>query len=180
MKANWPGLHAEIARYFEDVPATAFERLETTDGDHGRIEIRRHLVTRDVAWLTGDRRHPGEPRFPGLAVVGMVEAEVERAGTTSIARRYYLSSMALDAATFARAVRAHWGIENRLHWVLDVVFRDDLARLRTRHGPENMATIRHMAVNLVRDAHGQHSLKVRRKKAAWNNDYLETLLRRTA
>ena len=88
--------------------------------------------------------------------------------------------MALDAATFARAVRSHWGIENRLHWVLDVVFRDDLARLRTRHGPENMATIRHMAVNLVRDAHGQHSLKVRRKKAAWNNDYLETLLRRTA
>ena len=179
MKANWPGLHAEIARCFQDVPATAFERLETTDGDHGRIEIRRHLVTRDAAWLTGDRRHPGEPRFPGLAVVGMVEAEVERAGTTSIARHYYLSSMASDAATFARAVRAHWGIENRLHWVLDVVFRDDLARLRTRHGPENMATIRHMAVNLVRDAHGQH-LKVRRKKAAWNNDCLETLLRRTA
>ena len=170
VKTNWPGLHAEIARYFQDRPAAAFDRLETTDGDHGRIEIRRHLVTRDVAWLIGDRRHPGEPRFPGLTAVGMVEAEVERAGTTSIARRYYLSSMALDAATFARAVRAHWGIENRLHWVLDVVFRDDLARLRTRHGPENMATIRHMAVNLVRDAHGKHSLKVRRKKAAWSHD----------
>ena len=180
VKTNWPGLHAEIARYFQDRPAAAFDRLETTDGDHGRIEIRRHLVTCDVAWLTGDRRHPGEPRFPGLAVVGMVAAEVERAGTTSIARRYDLSSMALDAATFARAVRAHRGIENRLHWVLDVVFRDDLARLRTRHGPENMATIRHMAVNLVRDAHGKHSLKVRRKKAAWSHDYLETLLRRTA
>ena len=163
MTTNWPGLHAEIARYFQDGPATTFDRLATTDGDHGRIEIRRHLVTRDVAWLTGDRRHPGEPRFPGLAVVGMVEAAVERAGTTSIARRYYLSSMPLDAATFARAVRAHRGIENRLHWVLDVVFRDDLARLRTRHGPENMATIRHMAINLVRDAHGRHSLKVRRK-----------------
>ncbi len=84
------------------------------------------------------------------------------------------------AASFARAVRSHWGIENRLHWVLDVVFRDDLARLRTGHGPENMATVRHVAVNLVREAHSTHSLKVRRKKAAWNNDYLETLMRRTA
>jgi predicted transposase YbfD/YdcC len=180
VKSNWPGLHAEIARYFQDAPASACDRLETTDGDHGRIEVRRHVVSRDVAWLAGDRRHPGEPRFPGLATVIMVEAAVERAGTTSIARRYYLSSARLDAATFARAVRAHWGIENRLHWVLDVVFRDDLARLRTGHGPENMATVRHMAVNLVRNAHGKHSLKVRRKKAAWNNDYLETLLRRTA
>ena len=87
---------------------------------------------------------------------------------------------ASPAAGFARAVRSHWGIENRLHWVLDVVFRNDLARLRTGHGPENMATVRHMAVNLVREAHSTHSLKVRRKKAAWNNDYLETLMRRTA
>lgn len=179
VKSNWPGLHAEIARYFADTPAAAFDRLETTDGDHGRIEIRRHLVTRDVAWLTGDRRHPGEPRSPGLTSVMMVEAKVERAGQTSTARRYYLSSMAPDAATFARAVRARWHIENRLHWVLDVVFRDDLARLRTGHGPANMATVRRMAVNLVGDAHDRHSLKVRRKKAAWNQDYLEALLRRT-
>ena len=85
-------------------------------------------------------------------MVGMVEAEVERGGKTSSARRYYLSSAQLDAATFARAVRAHWGIENRLHWVLDVVFRDDLARLRTGHGPANMAVVRHMAMNLVRQA----------------------------
>ena len=109
----------------------------------------------------------------------MVEAEVERDGTTSTARRYYLSSARLDVATFARAVRAHWGIENRLHWVLDVVFHDDLARLRTGHGPENMATVKHMAVTRG-DAHGKHSLKVRRKKAAWSQDYLETLLRQTA
>jgi predicted transposase YbfD/YdcC len=77
-------------------------------------------------------------------------------------------------------VNLHGGIENRLHCVLDLVFHDDLARLRTGHGPENMATVRHMAMNLVREAHGTHSLKARRKKAAWNNNYLETLLRRTA
>jgi predicted transposase YbfD/YdcC len=107
VKANWPGLHAEIARSFADAPAAALDRLETTDGDHGRIEIRRHAVSRDIGWLATDRRFPGEPRFPGLAAVAMVEAAVERAGTTSTARRYYLSSAQLDAATFARAVRAH-------------------------------------------------------------------------
>ena len=96
------------------------------------------------------------------------------------ARRYYLSSAKLDVATFARAVRAHWGIENRLHWVLDVVFHDDLARLRTGHGAENMATVKHMAINLLRQAKPNTSLKNRRKLAAWNPDYLETLLRQTA
>ena len=109
----------------------------------------------------------------------MVETEVECDGKTSTARRYYLSSAKLDVATFARAVRAHWGIENRLHWVLDVVFRVDLARLRTGHGPENMATVKHMAVNLMRQAKPTTSLKNRRKLAAWNSGYLESLLRQT-
>ena len=148
----------------------ALDRHETTDGDHGRIEVRRHAVSCDVAWLATDRRHPGEPRFPGLKTIAMVEAEVERAGQTSIARRYYLSSAEFDAVFFARAVRAHWGIENRLHWVLDVVFQDDLARLRAGYGPENMATVRHMAMNLVRQAQPTTSLKNRRKKAAWSTD----------
>ena len=180
VKANWPGLHAEITRYFAAVPAAGVDRLETTDGDHGRIEVRRHVVTRDIGWLATDRRFPGEPRFPGLAAVGMVEATVERGGQTSIARRYYLSSAQLDAAAFGRVVRAHWGIENRLHWVLDVVFHDDLARLRTGHGPENMAIVKHLAMNLVRQAQPTTSLKNRRKLAAWNTDYLETRLRQIA
>ena len=180
VKANWPSLQAEIERYFTDAPAGALDRLETTDGDHGRIEVRHHAVSRDVAWLATDRRHPGEPRFPGLATVAMVEAAVERDGKSSIARRYYLSSLPLDAATFAGAVRSHWGIENRLHWVLDVIFRDDQARLRTGHGPENMAVVKHMAVNLVRQATPATSLKNRRKLAAWSTNYLEALLRQTA
>jgi len=82
-----------------------------------------------------------EPRFPGLkAIAAMVEATVERRGTVSTARRYFLCSMAIDDSTLARAARAHWGTENRLHWVLDAVFHDDLMRLRTKHGPKNMAT----------------------------------------
>jgi predicted transposase YbfD/YdcC len=183
IKANWPALHGEIVRYFADAPAADLDTYATTDGDHGRIEVRRHAVSRDVAWLSGDRRFPGEPRFPGLAAVAMVEAEVERPGrgqAPSRERRYFLSSAPLDARTFAHAARAHWGIENRLHWIMDVVFRDDLCRLRTGHGPANMATVRHMAVNLVRTAPGRHSLKVRRRRAAWNVGYLEALLRQTA
>ena len=179
VKANWPNLHGEIERFFE-APPDGLDRHATTDGDHGRIEIRRHLVSHDVAWLSTDRRFPGEPRFPDLAAIAMVEAEVERSGKTTLARRFYLSSMPLDAPTFARAVRAHWGIENRLHWVMDVVFHDDLARLRTGYGPENMAIVKHMAMNLTRQAPPTTSLKNRRKLAGWDLSYLETLIRQTA
>jgi len=73
-------------------------------------------------------------------------------------------------------VRGHWGIENRLHWVLDVVFKDDLARLRTGHGANNMAVVRHFAINLVRAAPDKKSIKLRRKLAAWDEDYLDAIL----
>lgn len=181
VKENWPSLHAEIVRYFEDAGnESALDRHETTDGEHGRIEVRRHAVSRDVAWLVTDRRFPGEPRFPGLQAIAMVEAAVERNGTISHERRYYLASAPLDARLFARAVRCHWHIENRLHWVLDVVFHEDLSRLRSGCGPQNMATVRHIAMNLLRGASDKHSLKVRRKSAAWDTAYLETILRQTA
>lgn len=172
LKANWPALAEEVRLFFEREPATAFDAHTTTDGEHGRIEIRRHAVSRDVGWLTTGRRFPGEPRFPGLAMIGMVEAEVERGGKRALARRYYLSSAPLTARQFAAAVRSHWGIENRLHWVMDVVFHDDLMRLRTGHGPANMATIRHAALNLIRAIPDKASLKVRRKTLGWDDTYL--------
>ncbi len=152
----------------------------TTDGDHGRIEERKHTVCHDADWLFSNRRYAGEPAFPGLAMIGMIESRVERGGNIETARRYYLSSAKLDAVTFARAVRAHWGVENRLHWVLDVVFHDDLARLRTGHGPQNMAIVKHIGLNLMRSTKATASLKVRRKKAAWNPSYLGQVLRGAA
>ena len=112
-------------------------------------------------------------------MIAMVETRTERGGRIEQERRFYLSSAKLDAKAFAAAVRSHWGIENRLHWVLDVVFHDDLARLRTGSGPQNMAIIKHMAMNMIRNADDKHSLKVRRKKAALNTDYLGSLLFRT-
>ena len=172
LKDNWPALAEEVRRYFDTAPAGTLASHETTDGDHGRIEVRRAFVSHDVGWLATDdkpgRRFPGEWRFPDLAMIGMVEAEVERDGKTSIARRYYLSSAPLTAAAFAAAVRAHWG----LHWVMDVVFHDDLMRLRTGSGPANMATIRHAALNIVKEIADKASLKVRRKTLGWDDDYL--------
>jgi predicted transposase YbfD/YdcC len=181
LKANRPLLHQEIVAFFEAPPADMLEPVhDTTDGDHGRIEERHHVVCHEVDWLFSDRRYTDEPRFPHLAMIGMVQTRVERNGSIEQERRYYLSSTKLDAKAFAAAVRAHWGIENRLHWVLDVVFHDDLARLRSLNGPQNMAIVKHMAMNLVRNPKDKHSLKVRRKLANLNPNYLETLIRQTA
>jgi predicted transposase YbfD/YdcC len=181
LKANRPLLHREVVAFFDDPPADMLQPIcETTDGDHGRIEQRRHLVCHQVDWLFSDRRYADEPRFPHLAMIAMVETRVERNGAIASERRYYLSSAKLDAETFAAAVRAHWGVENRLHWVLDVVFHDDLARLRTGYGPQNMAVVKHMAMNLVRNPKDKHSLKVRRKLANLNPDYLEKLIRQNS
>jgi len=110
-------------------------------------------------------------------MIAMVEATVERDGKTQRERRYYLSSAKLDANTFAAAVRSDWGVENRLHWVLDVVFHDDVARRRTGNGLQNTAVVRHMAMNLLRNPRDKHSLKVRRKLANLDPQYLETLVR---
>ena len=179
LKANRPVLFGDVEAFFADPQAGPLDTLVTTDADHGRIEVRRHAVCHHIDWLFSDRRYAGEPSFPHLATIAMVETEVERNARTEREKRYYLSSADLDAKTFARAVRAHWGIENRLHWVLDVVFHDDLARLRSGHGPENMAVVKHMAMNLVRNPKDRHSLKVRRKLANLNHQYLESLVRQT-
>ena len=181
LKDNWPAIHAEAVLLFDNPPPnTAFETHETVDGGNGRIATRRHRVCRDVDWLTSDRRYPGEAKFPDLAMIGRVDTEVERDGKIQRETRLYLSSTALSAEMFARVVRGHWGIENRLHWMLDVVFREDLARLRNRHAPNNMAIVRHTALNLLNRAKQVTSFKNRRKKAGWNTDYLETVIRQTA
>lgn len=180
LKENRPATYADVELFFAAPPPGACDTVETTDGDHGRIEVRRVAVCHEVAWLLSDRRYPDEVAFPGLAMIGLVESEVERNGKTTRERRLYLGSARLDAKSFARAVRTHWHIENRLHWVLDVVFHDDLARLRTGHGPQNMAVVKHIALNLLRDAKPTTSLKNRRKLAGWNLDYLYAIIRNQA
>ena len=178
LKENWRATYAEVVLLFDMPPAgTIFQTSQTVDGCHGRIAVRRHTVCSDVAWFTSDRRYPGEPRFPGLAMIGRVQTEVERDGGTQYETRYYFCSIKLTAEMFGRAVRGHWGIENRLHWMLDVVFREDLARLRSGNAPANMAIVRHTALNLLSQAKPNMSFKNRRKKAGWNTDYLEAVIK---
>lgn len=175
VKANQPTLRAEVEAAF----AEAGEGLETrTDLDkgHGRIEERRTAVLRDTGWLAGAKRFPGETRLPGATCLIRAETRVETKAAVRTETRYFISSRALSAADAAAAVREHWAIENRLHWVLDVTFNDDQSRLRKGHGARNMATVRHFALNLVRTAADRHSLKSRRKIAGWSPDYLNAIL----
>lgn len=175
LKANRPAMLGEVQACFADAKATV-QAHTTTDADHGRIETRHHVVCHDVGWLFSDRRYPDEPRLPGLASLTMVEATVERDGRTSTARRYYLSSAHLSAERFADAVRAHWKIENSQHWVLDVTFDEDRARNRRDHGPENLATLRRLALNVLRSARPNISIRRKRKRSGWSDDFARTYL----
>ena len=179
VKANQPTLRAELQAAFAEAGTRAGDHLETHigfDKGHGRIEERRMAVLRDTGWLDGHRRFPGELRLPGAACLLKAEARVERAGATRSHTRYFISSRPLTAADAANAVREHWAIENRLHWVLDVTFADDQSRPRKGHGARNMATVRHFALNLVRTATDKRSINSRRKIAGWDLGYLDTIL----
>ncbi|HUZ64235.1 MAG TPA: ISAs1 family transposase [Acetobacteraceae bacterium] len=127
-------------------------------------------------WLSGERRFPGELRLPDAASIVRVAACIRRGEKTHAETRYYISSARLTAEAAGRAVRGHWGIENRLHWVLDVTFNDDQSRLRKGFGAKNMAVVRHFALNLVRAAKDTKSVKLRRKVAGWTPDYLDQIL----
>jgi predicted transposase YbfD/YdcC len=141
------------------------------DGDHGRIEIRRYWQVSDLSWL--DERS----QWKHLQSIGMVEAERHMGDHISVERRYYLSSLPPDVTQFVNAVRGHWGIENSLHWVLDVAFREDESRIRNGFAPANFAVLRHLAVNVLRqDTRCSHGIATKRLKAGWDNAYLTHLL----
>jgi len=148
----------------------------TTDADHGRIELRRHVVSHCTDWMLSDRRHPDEARLPGLGMIGMVEATTTRDGRTRTQRRFYLGSAPMDAVRFAAAVRAHWRIDNSLHWVLDVGFDENRARNRRDHAPENLATLRKLALNLLRSARPDIAIRRKRKRSGWSNHFARSVL----
>jgi predicted transposase YbfD/YdcC len=179
VKANQPTLRAEVEAAFAAAPPGTLETATDLDKGHGRLEQRVVSLIREVDWLTGERHFPGELRLPEPACLIRVEATIERgraAREPQTETRYYIASAKLSAAKAGQAIRGHWGIENRLHWVLDVVFNDDQSRLRKGHGANNMAVVRHFALNLVRTAEDKRSLKLRRKLAGWTPDYLDQLL----
>jgi predicted transposase YbfD/YdcC len=176
VKANQPTLRAEIEALFVAASPAALDTHSDLDKGHGRLEERTVTVAREVDWLSGERRFPGEMRLPDVASLVRVVSRTELKDRGRFETRYYISSAPLTAARAAEAVRGHWGIENRLHWVLDVVFKDDQSRVRKGHGAKNMAVVRHFALNLVRAAKDKKSIKLRRKVAGWSPDYLASLL----
>ena len=124
-----------------------------------------------MAWLdtAGD--------WPGLRSVAMVLSERREGERVSVESRYYISSLQSDAGRLLQATRSHWGIENSVHWLLDLSFREDESRIRTGNAPENMAIVQHMALNLLRqDQKSKTSIKARRKLAGWDNGYLLSIL----
>ena len=176
VKDNQPTLHADIDSYFDTAPSTEVAKVETMDKEHGRFEVRNHTVSHKVDWYATERSYPGAPRFPKLTTIAMVESRIERGDKIETERRSYISSRVLSAAAFAEAARGHWAIENKLHWVLDVTFGEDLSRLRVGHGAKNMAVVRHFALNLVRQVADKRSIKRRRKRASWDPQHLLEIL----
>lgn len=181
LKGNQGSLRDDVALFFTEQSARGFadaviSRHRTVEKSHGRIESRITTATDDIAWLT--QRH----RWPGLTSIVMVET-VREIGPRPDARieretRYYIASAPANAAALSTAIRSHWSIENGLHWVMDMVFRDDDCRIRTMNAPANFAAIKHMASNLLRRAPGKDSLRVKRHLAAWDDDYLASLITR--
>ena len=176
VKDNQPALMADCQRYFDTAPQVELQTHVTLEKNHGRIETRSHALSHVASWLSSERSYPGAPRFPDLAIVAMVERRVEWRGETSCERSYYIASRALGAEAFADAVRSHWAIENNLHWVLDVTFREDLSRLRQGHGAHNMAIVRHFAFNCLKQVKDKRSMKTRRKRASYDLAYMLSVI----
>src|SRR3954462_7417585 len=177
LKGNQGSLREDVELFVAEQKAAGFKhtkisRDQMVDGDHDRIETRTTTVIHDVAWL--QKRHD----WPGLKAVVMVDSTREIAGKFEHETRFYITSLVLLAHLLGPIIRSHWAIENSLQWVMDMIFRDDECRVRTDHAPANFATIRHMAQNLIRKAPGKTSVRLKRKAAGWDDDFLAELIAR--
>ena len=175
VKGNQGLLFEAIDDYFTQALEHTFahvdhEFFETIDKGHGRIDQRRYWLVSDLSTL------PDKQRWKQLSAIGMVERTCRQNGRVSVERRYYILSFDRDVERFAQAVRCHWGVENKLHWVLDVVFREDDSRIRRDHAPANFNTMRQTCLNLLRKESSKISLKQKRFKAALNDVYRAKLL----
>jgi predicted transposase YbfD/YdcC len=175
LKGNQGSLREDVELFATEQKAKGFTDTKishdtTVDGDHGRLETRTTTVIHDVEWL--QERHT----WPGLKAVVMVESTREVSGKIEQETRYYITSLVILAHLLGPVVRDHWAIENSLHWVMDMVFRDDECRVRTDHAPANFTTIKHMALNLLKRPAGKQSLRGRRKAAGWDDDFLASLV----
>ena len=175
LRGNQATLHEDAKLFVNEQKANEFKdtqisQYQTVDGDHGRIETRNDTVIHDTDWL--QERHD----WPGLKSLVIVESQREIGGKTEAETCLYITSLVLSANLVGPMIRDHWAIENCLHWVMDMAFREDECRIRTEHAPANFTTLRHMAQNLYRKSPARDSLRMKRKIAAWDDDYLASLI----
>ena len=176
LKGNQGSLREDVEVFFDEhlernIGGQFVKSTETIEADHGRIETRCCTVCSDTQWLNA--RHD----WPGLKAVIMTEYTREIRGKTEAVRRFYISSFVDCPEKMAQHIRSHWQVENSLHWVLDVTFRQDDCRIRQGNAAANFATITHAATNLLRGNSGKISLPQKRRSAAWDDDYMEALIR---
>lgn len=174
VKANQKTLYQDIRTTFATLRAEdqlSLPTYETIEKGHGRIETRRYWITDDLSHLST------RSSWVDLQSIGMVETERQIGAQSSHKTRYFISSRAANVGQFAARVRGHWQIENQLHWRLDVIMDEDNAHIRVNHGPENMAVLRHMAINLLKQESSQMSIQSKRLRAACNNEYLEKVIK---
>jgi predicted transposase YbfD/YdcC len=176
LKGNQGNLLKDVELLFEDAKKDDYKKLShetytTVDGGHGRVETRKYTIIADVDWFAE------KSKWENLTTFGMVESTREMGDQTTQETRYFISSLPCDAKRFAEAARDHWGVENSLHWCLDISFREDDSRVRKGHAPENLAIIRRFALSLIKhDPLRKIGVKASRKRAGWSNDYLLHLL----
>lgn len=176
LKGNHKHLHEEVQQLFTQAEAQDWREIEhsfhrTISKGHGRTEIRRYwTIKADEFFLDHDQ-------WAGLQSIGLVESVRKVGDQTTTSKRYYLNSFASNASLFAHAVRSHWGVENRLHWVLDVGFSEDDCPIYSDHAPENLAQLRKMSLNLLsQEKTAKIGVANKRLKAAWDNNYLAKVL----
>ena len=180
VKGNQGGLSEAVQDFFDEGQRSGFgdtplDCVETVEKDHGRLETRRYTWIPRLDWM----ERPMRSQWKKLAGVGLVERRREIAGQLSIERSFYIGSQGIDSAqTLARAARGHWGVENQLHWVLDVVFREDDCRIRKGHAARNFSALRKFALSLLRQdtQYPKRSLNSRRQTADRNANYRASLL----
>ena len=170
LKGNQPSLHEDVALFLDDPAREAGETHTTVDADNGRIETRVATVSSDIAWLQHSHK------WPGLKCIGKVTRTRETRKRTTVETAYYLLSTKLSAERFNEVVRSHWGVENRLHWRLDVIMNEDQDRNRLDNSPYNHAILRHMALNVIQKEGSKGSLRGKLKRAGWDDAFLRQLL----